>query len=168
MLAEPDLDVVAVCSYHRLHKDQVLAAARAGKHVICEKPLALTLADLREIQQRGPRGGRATLRVFRAALRRPVPCHQVGDRSRAARAAALRRGGLLSRHRTLVPRLRLVPDGPGGSQHSALGRLPCRGHLPDVHGRRRGGSVLLQHEVSQPGVRSVRVSVDQRRRAEIS
>ena len=51
MLAEEDLDVVAVCSYHRLHKDQVLAAARAGKHIICEKPLALTLSDLREIQR---------------------------------------------------------------------------------------------------------------------
>jgi predicted dehydrogenase len=51
MLAEPDLDVVAVCSYHRLHKEQVIAAARAGKHVICEKPLARCLADLREVQQ---------------------------------------------------------------------------------------------------------------------
>jgi predicted dehydrogenase len=51
MLAEPDLDVVAVCSYHRLHKEQVVAAARAGKHVICEKPLALTLGDLREVQR---------------------------------------------------------------------------------------------------------------------
>ena len=51
MLAEPDLDAVAICSYHRLHKDQVIAAARAGKHVICEKPLARRLADLREIQQ---------------------------------------------------------------------------------------------------------------------
>jgi len=50
MLAEPDLDVVAVSSFHRLHKQQVVAAARAGKHVICEKPLSLTLADLREVE----------------------------------------------------------------------------------------------------------------------
>lgn len=51
MLAEPDLDVVAVCSYHRQHKDQVIAAVRAGKHVIVEKPLALRLRDLREIER---------------------------------------------------------------------------------------------------------------------
>lgn len=51
MLAEPDLDVVVVSGYHRLHKDQVIAAARAGKHVICEKPLALRLDDLHEVEQ---------------------------------------------------------------------------------------------------------------------
>ena len=51
MLAEPDLDVVALCSYHRLHKDQVLAAARAGKHIICEKPLGLCLEDVREVER---------------------------------------------------------------------------------------------------------------------
>jgi predicted dehydrogenase len=51
MLAEPDLDVVAICGYHRLHKDQIIAAARAGKHVICEKPLALRLEDLREVER---------------------------------------------------------------------------------------------------------------------
>jgi predicted dehydrogenase len=51
MLAEPDLDVVAICSYHHLHKDQIIAAAKAGKHVICEKPLALRLDDLREVEK---------------------------------------------------------------------------------------------------------------------
>ncbi len=51
MLMEPDLDVVAICSYHRLHKEQLVAAARAGKHIICEKPLALRLDDLREVEQ---------------------------------------------------------------------------------------------------------------------
>jgi predicted dehydrogenase len=51
MLAEPDLHVVSICSYHRCHKEQLLAAVRAGKHVIVEKPLALCLADLREVEQ---------------------------------------------------------------------------------------------------------------------
>jgi len=51
MLAEPDLDVVAITGYHHLHKDQVIAAARAGKHIICEKPLALRLVDLREVER---------------------------------------------------------------------------------------------------------------------
>jgi predicted dehydrogenase len=51
MLAEPDVHVVSICSYHRLHKDQIIAAARAGKHLIVEKPLALSLEDLREVEQ---------------------------------------------------------------------------------------------------------------------
>lgn len=51
MLAEPDLDVVVVSGYHRLHKDQVIAAARARKHVICEKPLAIRLEDLHEVER---------------------------------------------------------------------------------------------------------------------
>ena len=51
MLADPDIHVVSICSFHRHHKDQVLAAARAGKHMIVEKPLALSLPDLREIER---------------------------------------------------------------------------------------------------------------------
>jgi len=51
MLASPGLDVVVVSGFHSLHKDQVVAAARAGKHVICEKPLALRPEDLREVRQ---------------------------------------------------------------------------------------------------------------------
>lgn len=51
MLAEPDLDVVSICSYHHKHVDQVLAAAGAGKHIIVEKPLALSLADLRRVER---------------------------------------------------------------------------------------------------------------------
>jgi predicted dehydrogenase len=51
MLAEPDLDAVSICSYHRHHKDQLIAAARAGKHVIVEKPLGRNLGELREAEQ---------------------------------------------------------------------------------------------------------------------
>jgi predicted dehydrogenase len=51
MLAEPDLEAVSICSYHRHHEDQVIAAARAGKQIIVEKPLALSLAGLREVER---------------------------------------------------------------------------------------------------------------------
>ncbi len=51
MLADPGLNVISICSYHRQHKEHVLAAVRAGKHVIVEKPLALSWAEVREIER---------------------------------------------------------------------------------------------------------------------
>lgn len=45
-LAQPDLQVVSVCSYPQDHARQAIAAARAGKHVILEKPVALNHDDL--------------------------------------------------------------------------------------------------------------------------
>jgi predicted dehydrogenase len=40
-----DIDVVDICTPTHLHLEHCLRAAEAGKHVICEKPLALTVAD---------------------------------------------------------------------------------------------------------------------------
>ncbi|MGQ9585804.1 MAG: Gfo/Idh/MocA family protein [Anaerolineae bacterium] len=45
VVARPDIDVVDICAPSRLHKEIAVAAARAGKHVFCEKPLAMSLAD---------------------------------------------------------------------------------------------------------------------------
>ena len=45
VLRDPEIDAVILCTPHTLHAAQVLAAAAAGKHVFCEKPLALTRAD---------------------------------------------------------------------------------------------------------------------------
>lgn len=44
-LVDPGIDAVILCTPHSLHSGQVLACAAAGKHVFCEKPLALTRAD---------------------------------------------------------------------------------------------------------------------------
>ena len=45
VLADPKIDAVILCTPHALHTQQVLAVAAAGKHVFCEKPLALNRAD---------------------------------------------------------------------------------------------------------------------------
>ena len=45
LLADPNVDTVSITSYPNQHKDQAVAAARAGKNLIIEKPLALTLED---------------------------------------------------------------------------------------------------------------------------
>lgn len=51
LLADPSIDVVDLCSYPHLHARQAIAAARAGKHLIIEKPIALTLADCEAVHE---------------------------------------------------------------------------------------------------------------------
>lgn len=48
LLAQPGLQAVILCTPHAQHAAQIVAAAAAGLHVFCEKPLCLTLADARE------------------------------------------------------------------------------------------------------------------------
>jgi 1,5-anhydro-D-fructose reductase (1,5-anhydro-D-mannitol-forming) len=74
-----DIDAVYVSTTNELHREQTLAAAAAGKHVLCEKPLALTLAEAREMVAACARAGvvmatnhhlrnAAAQRAIRAAL----------------------------------------------------------------------------------------------------
>jgi 1,5-anhydro-D-fructose reductase (1,5-anhydro-D-mannitol-forming) len=57
LVEDKSVDAVYVSTTNELHRDQVFAAAAAGKHVLCEKPLALTLPDARamvaECRKRG-------------------------------------------------------------------------------------------------------------------
>src|SRR5580658_3256558 len=49
LAARPEVDLVCVAAPNWLHRDIVVAAAEAGKHVICEKPLARTLREADEM-----------------------------------------------------------------------------------------------------------------------
>lgn len=50
LLSDKSINTVAILTRHHLHARQVVAALQAGKHVFCEKPLALTLEQLGEIE----------------------------------------------------------------------------------------------------------------------
>lgn len=51
MLENPEIDAIVIATGADAHKDQCVAACKAKKHVFCEKPLAKTVADCREIEQ---------------------------------------------------------------------------------------------------------------------
>jgi 1,5-anhydro-D-fructose reductase (1,5-anhydro-D-mannitol-forming) len=57
LLRRDDIDAVYISTTNELHHEQTLAAAAAGKHVLCEKPLALSLTDAWEMVQACERSG---------------------------------------------------------------------------------------------------------------
>jgi predicted dehydrogenase len=57
VVADPEIDLVDICTPTRLHREQVTAAMRAHKHVLCEKPLAQNPTDARKIIREAARNG---------------------------------------------------------------------------------------------------------------
>ncbi len=51
MLALKELDAVSVCTWNSAHAECAIAALRAGKHVLCEKPMALNTAQAQEMEK---------------------------------------------------------------------------------------------------------------------
>ena len=50
MIIEADLDAVDICLPHHLHAEAIVAAAQAGRHILCEKPLCLTMQEADRVQ----------------------------------------------------------------------------------------------------------------------
>ncbi|MHB0879030.1 MAG: Gfo/Idh/MocA family protein, partial [Anaerolineae bacterium] len=80
MLAQEQLDAVAVATPDRFHRAPVVACLEAGKHVLCEKPLATTMEDALAIQEAAVQAGREVMVNFGNRRR---------DRVQAARRAVL-------------------------------------------------------------------------------
>ena len=64
VIADPAVDIVDICAPNYLHREIALAALAAGKHVWCEKPLALDAAEAREVAAAAARSGRCHLIGF--------------------------------------------------------------------------------------------------------
>lgn len=57
LIERDDIDLIDINAPSNAHKEIAIAAAKAGKHVFCEKPLALTLADSREMLEAAESAG---------------------------------------------------------------------------------------------------------------
>jgi len=64
LLREPEVDAVYIPLHHSAHKEWALHAAAAGKHVLCEKPLAMNAADAEEMGAGAERAGVLLMEAF--------------------------------------------------------------------------------------------------------
>lgn len=58
LLANPDIDAVSVCAANFAHAELTIAALNAGKHVLCEKPMAITLAECEAMVEVAKKNGK--------------------------------------------------------------------------------------------------------------
>jgi predicted dehydrogenase len=77
----PDLDIISVCTPTDLHREQVLGAIGAGKHVLCEKPVALDPGQAAEMADAADAAGVATAVCFenRWGREKLALWRQIGD-----------------------------------------------------------------------------------------
>jgi len=57
VVERPDIDVIDICTPSFLHQEIAIAAAQNGKHIFCEKPLALTYKGAREMYEAAEKAG---------------------------------------------------------------------------------------------------------------
>jgi len=80
LLADPEVQAVHLTTPNRFHFDQVRAALAAGKHVVCEKPLAMNPAESAELVRLARASGRAAAVSYN--IRYYPLCREAADRVR--------------------------------------------------------------------------------------
>jgi predicted dehydrogenase len=103
LIENPDIDVIDICTPNQFHTDYAVAALEAGKHVLCEKPLAPTAAEIERMIAARDRSGKILMtgHHFRfsgtaQAIKKEIDKGALGDIYHA-RAWWLRRSGLPTR-----------------------------------------------------------------------
>src|SRR5699024_7304894 len=60
----PEIDAVSVCAWNSAHAPCAIAALEAGKHVLCEKPMALSAAQAVEMEEAAKKAGKLLMVGF--------------------------------------------------------------------------------------------------------
>ena len=114
LLAASDIDVVHVCSPNATHAPLALAALEAGKHVVCEKPLATSAADARRLADAAAGSGLVAAVPF-------VYRYHPMVREARARVAAGEVGAVLSIDASYLQDWMLLPDDDDWRADAAAG-----------------------------------------------
>ena len=77
MIADPEIDLVSVCVANAFHAENSIKALKAGKNVICEKPMANTLEECLAMLDAQKESGK---RLFVAQNQRLAPAHQLAKK----------------------------------------------------------------------------------------
>ena len=100
LFEDPDIDIIDICTPNMYHAPLAIAALEAGKHVLCEKPLAPTPEDIYRMIEARDKSGKMlmTAQHFRfkgnsKSLKTEIDCGALGEIYHA-RSWMLRRGGL--------------------------------------------------------------------------
>lgn len=70
---DPEIDVVSICTPNNAHAEIAIAALKAGKHVICEKPIASTLEDAKKMLEAAAEAEKKDIISMNAYQYRRVP-----------------------------------------------------------------------------------------------
>lgn len=158
LLADPAIQAVYIPLPNSLHKEWVLRALEAGKHVLCEKPIGLTAAEAQEMQQAAVQHNRLLMEAF---------MYQYTDRVRVIKQVL--ESGVLGELRHINVSFRFLLDRPntikmqpalgGGALYDVgcypvnfigmvTGRLPvrCKALCETDQGVDTNLSALLQYE----------------------
>ncbi len=120
VLADPEVELVDLCVPTSLHVPQAVAALQAGKHVVCEKPLARTSAQAREIVEAA-----LTARGFFM----PAMCMRFWPEWSWLKQAVVKN----TYGQVLAARFRRVSEAPGWSKDTYFKGGQSGGALLDLH-----------------------------------
>ena len=105
LIADPDLDAVSICLPTQLHADAAVAALRKGKHVVCERPPAVSAAQAKRIATAADKANRQVLYAFQRRFG--------GPEMAAKQAISKGYAGNVYHARAVWTRTRAVPIGTG-------------------------------------------------------
>ncbi|NYE09012.1 putative dehydrogenase [Bacillus niacini] len=90
-LLKEDIDAVIICSENSRHKEMTIAAAKAGKHILCEKPLATSVEDAQSMIETCKKYGVKLQTAFPVRFNPPVQrVKQMIDNGELGRIVAIR------------------------------------------------------------------------------